>query len=341
MTGHLEKEGLFRKSPFALFAFLLFCLFCAFTWAASVKFLPFVEQFPKGKVDWENGYFYGTGLGYPHLNDGSKARAMKVAQAQALSAILQVASGLRVDDRRVLADLEKERVVIQIRALIQYEAFEQQFIQKEREPFYRVTYRAPIRGVTGLTKKLIPYLRSPSPAGEQPTERGAAEASDDEGPWLVLDARRLSRDFQVQPALFPKIMTEKGEVLSDLNTVEENALARRGMARYVVTDKSREEIVAALLPEGPTGLLRLLGLPWAMAQEKADRKRQRKYVVKDVTQVEGLMKTNLVISEADAKEIREEDASSQILKKCRVIVAVSSSLGGIEGGLPTHLARYR
>jgi hypothetical protein len=95
------------------------------------------------------------------------------------------------------------------------------------------------------------------------------------------------------------------------------------------------------LPERPKGLLGFLSPSWAVAQEKADRKRQRKYVVKDVTQVEGLMKTNLVISEADAKEIREEDASSQILKKCRVIVAVSSSLGGIEGGLPPHLARWR
>ena len=341
MTGHLEKGGWFRKSLFALFPFLFLCLFFAFTWAAGAKFLPFIEPFPKGKVDWENGYFYGTGLGYPHLNDGSKAKAMKVAQAQALSAILQVASRLRVDDRRVLADLEKERIVIEIRALIRYELFDQQFIQGDGEPFYRVTYRAPMRGVSGLTQKLLPYLRSPSPAGEQPTDSGAVYASDDEGPWLVLDARGLSRGSQVRPALFPKIMTEKGEVLSDLNTVDESALARRGMARYVVTDTSREEIVAGLLSEEPKGFLRFLGSPWAVAQEKADRKRQRKYVVKDVTQVEGLMKTNLVISEADAKEIREEDASSQILKKCRVIVAVSSSLGGIEGGLPTRFARYR
>jgi adenylate cyclase len=291
-----------------------------------------VESFPKGKIDWENGYFYGTGLGYPHQNKGSKARAMKVAQAQALSAILQVASGLRVDDRRVLADLEKERVVIQIRALIQYEPFEQEFVQKDTEPYYKVTYRAPMGGVTGLTQKLLPYLRSASPAREQPTESAFAEASDDEAPWLVLDARGLSRDSRAQPALFPRIITENGEVLFDLNTVDEAALARRGMARYVVTDTSREEIMAGL-PQGSRDILWFLGPSQAMAEEKADRKRQGKYVVKDVTQVDGLMKTNLVISEADAKEIREEDASTQILKKCRVIVAVSSSLGGIEGGV--------
>jgi hypothetical protein len=162
---------------------------------------------------------------------------------------------------------------------------------------------------------------------------------EDEGAtWLVLDARGLGRSSPVQPALFPKILTEKGDAVFDLNVAEEGALVQKGMARYVVSDKSREEIAARVEQEGPGGLARLFGIPWAMAQESGERKRQGKVIVKDVSQVQGLMKTNLVISEADAKEVREEDASSQILKKCRVIVVVSSSLGGIEGRLPEGLA---
>jgi len=62
---------------------------------------------------------------------------------------------------------------------------------------------------------------------------------------------------------------------------------------------------------------------------------------KQLRQAQGLMKTNLVISEADAKEIQKENASSQILKKCRVIVVVSASLGGIEGRVPANLALLR
>ena len=53
------------------------------------------------------------------------------------------------------------------------------------------------------------------------------------------------------------------------------------------------------------------------------------------------MRANLVISESDARNIREEDASSQILKKCRVIVIVSSSIGGIEGRFLPHIALGR
>ncbi|MEW6663782.1 MAG: hypothetical protein AB1512_01005 [Thermodesulfobacteriota bacterium] len=321
------------------FAFLIFSLFCALSFASTSKFKPFIERFPEGKVDWDAGYFYGTGVGYPHLNDGSKAKALKVAEAKALSAILQVASGLRVDDQRTLADLQREKAVIQIRALIRYEPHERQFVQEGKLPFYRVTYRAPMKGVQGLTRNLLPHVRSGRPAGED-TIRTEPPVDEDEGAtWLVLDGRGLSRSSPVQPALFPKIVTEKGEAVFDLNVAEEGALVQKGMARYVVSDKSREEILSRVELGGPVNLAALLGPSWALAQEKGERKRQGKVIVKDVSQVQGLMKTNLVISEADAREIKDEDASSQILKKCRVIVVVSSSLGGIEGGVPWRLAR--
>jgi hypothetical protein len=337
MTGHLTRKGSFRSCRFLLALLFFSGVLPPVSGAAGATFLPFVEPFPQGKVDWANGYFYGTGRGYPHLNDGSGARATKVAQARALSAILKVASGLQVDDRRVLADLENERMVIEIKALIRYELFEETWVQEGAEPFYRVTYRAPMRGVNGLTKRLLPYVKT----GTGPAATGGERVPDDEGPWLVLDARNLGPEARVQPALFPKIVSAAGGILSDLHTVDEEALARRGMARYVITHRSPEEIMAGLQPEGPRGFLRFLGPAWAMAEEKTDRKRQRTYVVKDVTRVEGLAKTNLVISEADAREIQHEDAASQILKRCRVIVAVPGSLGGIEGGVPTRLARSR
>ena len=168
-----------------------------------------------------------------------------------------------------------------------------------------------------------------------------SEDNDEGATWLVLDARGLSKTSPVAPALFPKIVTEKGDAVFDLTVAEEGALVQKGMARYVVSDQSREEIQSRLEREGPVNLARLLGPSLALAQEKGERKRQGKVIVKDVSQVQGLMKTNLVISEADAREIKEEDASSQILKKCRVIVVVSSSLGGIEGRLPEGLALTR
>ena len=254
---------------------------------------------------------------------------MKVAQASALSAILQVASGLRVDDRHTLSDLEREKVIIQIRGLIHYEPYERKFIKETNHPFYRVTYRAPMRGVKGLTRKLLTNLRSRPESGSDFTDQELID--EDAAPWLILDARGIEDGSTVRPALFPRIVTEHGETLYDLNTVEEGALVKRGMARYVVCDKDHEEL--GFIPDQrPLFSLRHLFSPRiARAEEKPKRKKRQKFIIKNVTQAEGLMKTNLVISERDAMDIKKEDVSSKILKNCRVVVIVSSSLGGIEG----------
>ena len=297
--------------------------------AGSKLFSPFVESFPNGKIDWDNGYFYGTGIGYPHLNKGSKARALKVAQAGALSAILQVASRLRVDDRQTLRDLAGENAVIRIKGLVRYEPHERIYIKKGEKPYYRVTYRAPMKGVKGLTKQLLNTLKSTSSSWKEFPEKGDMEDRDESLPWLVLDARGLERLSPVNPALFPKIITESGETVYDLTGVDEGALIGRGMARYVVSGKGRDELLSA---GGRTFRLTDLFSPAAVfAEEKHRRKRRRKYIVTNVKQVEGLRKTNLVISEGDARTLRKADASSKILRQCRVIVIVSSPLGGIEG----------
>jgi hypothetical protein len=51
------------------------------------------------------------------------------------------------------------------------------------------------------------------------------------------------------------------------------------------------------------------------------------------------MNTNLLISAADTQDLKSEDASSQILKQCRVIVIVSSPIGGVEGKIDKLLAK--
>jgi hypothetical protein len=72
---------------------------------------------------------------------------------------------------------------------------------------------------------------------------------------------------------------------------------------------------------------------------RPERRRRGRYIVADVKDVQGLAKTNLVVSTADAMELQAEDATSQILKKCRVVVLVSSPIGGIEGRLPVRIAK--
>ncbi len=318
--------------------FLLAQPVCAF----DRGFLSYIEQAPNGKIDWNKGYFYGIGLGYPHLNDGSKSKALRVAQAGALSAILQVAAKVRVDDRRLLRDLEREKLIIQIKGLVRYEPHKREFVKKKPYPFYRVTFKAPLNGVEGLTSRLLNQLRTQSSSWKDLPQPGrSAGEGDSSHPWLVLDARGIEKQTRVQPALFPKIVTDKGETIYEVKDVDEGALKERGMARYVVSERSRDELASWPAHTRLNWFLDLVSPDAAQAQEKQKRKKRGQYIVKDVQGVQGLMKTNVVISESDAKSIREEDASNQILKKCRVIVIASSSLGGIEGKVFKYLALVR
>jgi hypothetical protein len=324
----------------SLLIIILF-LFTSPAWAVDGEFLSYIEHIPKGRIDWNEGYFYGIGVGYPHLNDGSRAKALRVAQAGALSAILQVASKVRVDDRRLLRDLEREKLIIQIKGLVRYEPYEREFVKKGIHPYFRVTYRAPMTGVEGLTRRLLNQLRTRASSWQDLPKQGRRIDEDSSLPWLVLDARGLEKRTRVQPAIFPKIVTDKGDTLYEVKKVDEAALTKRGMARYVVSDRSRDELASWPAQRPWAWFLDLVSPDAAQAQEIQKRKKRGKYIITDVQEVQGLMKTNVVISESDARSIREEDASNQILKKCRVIVIVSSSLGGIEGKALKYLALGR
>lgn len=217
-----------------------------------------------------------------------------------------------------------------------------EFIKDGKQPYYEVTLRAPLTGIEGLTSMLITRLKTvpldwmnlPKPSGEAVTEDG-------EKPWLVLDARDLPKEGRVKPAVFPRILSETGEVVYEPGMTDESALIQRGMARYVVSDEPKEGLISQR--ESVEHILERAGFVIttgeAVAGEIEKRAKRKNYIVKDVRQAQGLMNTNLLISATDTQELKSEDASSRILKQCRVIVIVSSPIGGIEGKIQWFLAK--
>jgi hypothetical protein len=326
------------KKTIFLFCGLAF-LVLSVSWAQEKLFKPYLESRSNGQVDWDNGYFYGVGLGSLKLNNNSQAQALRVAQAGALSAILQVAAQIRVDEQRTLLDLEQQQIIIRLQGLIEYEPFDQKTIQKNGEIYEQVTYRAPLRGVKGLTRQLLTYFReNVTPEQETPVPQTRAEA-EESLPWLVLDARGLAPNRSPQPALFPKIITENNEIVSDVNTVDEQALVEQGLIHYVVSDKKPEEISLLRFRNLLAVFRKLWGPASAWAQGSNPPPKRGHYIIKNVQQTQGPDRTTLVISAADARALQSDPETNQALQKCRVIVVVSSSVGGVEGLLPEGLAQ--
>ncbi len=307
-------------------------------------FSPYISEDHGGWIDWDNGVIYGVGKGYLDLNGGSKQRAFRAAQALALQSILKQAAGIQIDDRNTIQSFGGGRVVVQLRGLIRFEEHGRRFVSGAGRPHFEVTRRADLHGVEGLTAKLLDHFKSkglPWTAFPEPASSSAAPSheADEEETWLVLDARHLARDPArkgVQPALFPKVLSASGtEPVYDLTGVDQAAFQQGGMARYVVSDAPADDIRSDR--DLMDRIMSIISPDEAFAGEKKRRKR-RKLIVKKVQDAEGLARTNLVISDADARELKSSGAASKMLKKCRVIVVVNSAIGGIEGALPLPLA---
>ena len=309
--------------------------------SAEPDFDPLIERHPDGWIDWDKGVIYGVGKGYLHLNSNSRNKALRAAKVLALQSILKVAAGIRLDDRETLETLGKGQVVIHLRGFIRFTEHESVFKAQEPKPFHEVTLRAPLNGIEGLTSNLLEHLKSkPQMWQDFPIRHDRKPDDHEDQPWLVLDARPIGATAQVQPALFPKIMTPNGEIIYELKSVDAQALAQRGMARYVLSDTPSNKLQAHAdnLGDLLDRIDAFLSVREAHAEEKKKRQKRRRYIVKKVNEAQGLMRTNLVISENDARQLTDEDASSQILKKCRVIVIAASPIGGIEGQIMRYFA---
>jgi len=344
---NMKTKSWDSRHPFFAISLLAF-LTLLFLWPPSIAIAEdkqplaaFIESFPEGWIDWENGIIYGVGKAYLNQNDNSKNKSLRAAQLIAQQSILKVAARIRLNDRQTLETVGKDPGLIHLKALIRSTEHQVEFESNDNQPHFKVTLKAPLTGIEGLTVNVLNHLKKTSASWQffpkQPAKR---DVENEEAPWLLLDARRLMAQHEVKPALFPKIISASGRTIYDLNTVEEEALIKRGMAKYAVSNLTTEQLRSKtnIMDGMISSILQLLFVRKAYAGEDKKKRKRRKFIVSEVKQAQGLMKTNLIISEDDARKVSAEDGSSRILKKCRVIILISSPVGGIEGSLPHHLA---
>ncbi len=307
-------------------------------------FSPYIEDHPNGRIDWDNGFIFGVGRGYLHLNNGSKNRALRAARVMALQSILKIAAGVRLDAQNTLATLGGGKVVVHLQALIRHKEHKTILVKNIKQPYFEVTLQAPVKGVEGLTSRLLIKLKSMQADWRayprKPLNRKDGGKKMAGQTFLVLDARNLPSGERIKPALFPEIISSEGEIVYHINNVQETALIKKGMVRYVESAKSRKQFSRnpGLKDDILVLVDQFLGTPKVYAAEGKKRKKRRKFIVAEVKQARGLNKTNLVISASDANQIKDQNQASQILQQCRVIVVVSSPIGGIEGSLSPYIA---
>jgi len=305
----------------------------------SRTFTAFIETFAAGRIDWESGVIYGTGRAYLDQNARSRPMTLRAAQLVAVSNILKLAAGVNLDDRRKLGEFGDGNFVVNLKAFLRFSEHDTRLVDNTARPYYEVTRKTRLSGISGLNLQILKQMKAsgdPLPLPQQPA-RPIEERAD--APWLVLDARDLPSSAKVQPALFPRIASTSGQTVYDLGAVNPAALEKRPMASYVESVEDVRRLQSLGIPANRlAGLAALLfDTRSAVDGEDKPRKKRRRFIVKKAQGLQGLARTNLVISAHDARALQAEDSASRILQNCRVIVIVSSPVGGVEGQLPRYL----
>ncbi|MBN2645561.1 MAG: hypothetical protein JXR59_08835 [Desulfuromonadaceae bacterium] len=296
----------------------------------AATFTPHIEEYAQGWIDWDQGLIYGTGRVPLDDKGSSKIKALHAAELVAAGNIVKLASGIHLDDRQTMERLGNGNFSVKLTAFLRYRDHQRQMVTNVHNPYAEVTLVAPITGVQGLTAQLLRYLHGKPLQWQKfplpdPQHQRAEQADD---PWLVIDARQLPAFAQVKPSLFPKLLTTSGQKVYDVDRVYQSALSSRGMARYVHSTASAQQLILseASPPRSWWQALSFVSPAWAAVRQQRPR-----YIVATAQKTSGIARTNLIISTVDANRLRAEDDASEILRQCRVIIVTSAPAGGVEG----------
>ncbi len=321
-----------------------------------------IQPFPKGKVNWEEGFLEATGTGkIPNEQPNAEEMAKRAARVDAYAVAMEIVKGINYDpDSGMDNILEKQKQrKYRIRGLVQ--GAEVVDTRRKGDEF-NVTVRVPLWGLKGVTiafRDIFGQMPAPEPQERQPRPQPGEEEKEEPEEkktenytGLVVDARGTG----VNPALFPVIADKDDNVVYGAGMVTGGALSRRGAAVYAL-EKSKNPEGARLGPNP----LRIKALParqkrkvrvaslgmgaWSslfapsnpiflLRAEATVTLRQGKAPLETkADDSAGEKKARIIVSDPVARLIRMTNRQSNYLAEARVIILMDSMVGATEGKL--------
>lgn len=266
----------------------------------------YVQDMNNGAVNWDSGFVTAKGIGVPPANAVSlaqaRAMAIRAATVDARRNLLSVIKGVQIDSTTTVqnAMVTDDTVVERIRGYLQNSQVLDTAYMSDGS--VEVVVGMNMRG--GIASAVLPPVSAfgsnggapvppmPSVADPEPApapEPQQPEMTQQNFTGLLVDARGLS----ARPAMSPKVLDESGNEVYGSASVSREYAIQQGMAGYAKdVDKA-------------AGNPRIAATP---------------LVIKAVS-VNGKAKTNLVISDADAAQLRSMQ-DTEFLTQCRVMIVL-------------------
>lgn len=246
-------------------------------WSTEVRV---TETLSHGQVDWTEGLVRSRDSATGSVPGGAGVATIQAATQAAQQGLLRLFDQVRFDARQMLgpvvgqaeAPRQELAVLVGQTAVVETRYFPRGMVE--------TAVQLPFAGQ--LTALFLPVVSAVTPDGEPRTE--AVHTG------VVIDARGLA----IQPALFPKIVDERGQILFAPESVDREAAIQQG---YVAYAKAFDRAPAqARVGEHPL-VLRAL-------------------------RVAGEARVDLVLSDAEATRIRDYAATRRLVRQCRVLIVM-------------------
>ena len=289
----------------------------------KISMNDWVEKLNQGSINWTAGYIEAIGIGAPAEKSISKINArpmaLRAATVDAYRNLLEITKGVRVDSAKTVKDLTVESGVInkQVSGLVQGAVVaDQQYMSdgtvevKLRMPLYgdlaQTVLPATIERRKEVKEQEKPAAPAPPPAtpsaitppapstaeapASAPVPPAAAPAAPIAYTGMVVDARGI----QARPAMSLRIFDEDGKEVYGPANVDREFAVQQGMSGYT------HDLTAAQSDQ------RVTGNPVTVKALKTS----------------GPGKSDIVISNANAEQIRAAAENASFMKQCRVMIVL-------------------
>jgi hypothetical protein len=274
----------------------------------QVSMNDWVEKVNQGSINWSAGYIEAVGIGAPAEKSIGKASArpmaLRAAKIDALRNLLEITKGVRVDSATTVKDFTVESDVIntQVSGLVQGAVVVNQEYMSDGT--VEVKLRMPLYGNGNLAKIIMPSAMAKSPAPPAPS---APEAPAPAAPapavtapaappapvaytGMVVDARGI----QARPAMSPRIFDQDGKEIYGSANVDREYAVQQGMSGYA------RDLTAA----------------------QSNQRVTANPVTVKALKTTGPGKSDVVISNADAQQVRASAENAAFMKQCRVMIVL-------------------
>ena len=283
---------------------------------ASLTLAPAIEYHGEGHINWTSGILSAKGFGAaPPTAPPASAQTMatRAALAVARRNLLELVEGVRIDSETLVENFMVKSDIIQshVQGLVK-----NAFITKKNilaDGNVEIVMSMNMWGNDSLISNLIAETAKFSNTWE-----GASHTETYTG--LIIDARELG----VQPATFPTVTDEKGQILYGKKTAPRDLIKKMGMVEYFVPviQSSATSPKHFLYPVADQK-------PHPAAEERVG---PRPLHIKGI-QKSGSWGTDIMVSAADAEKIRQDSTLMNLLHNANVIIVIDPLVAGVEGSL--------